>query len=101
MEKRRISARQVIADLKAGMSAVDLMEKYGITEKALRYVLKRLVESGLMTELQYYERTDLSESAVARALSHEPVHVLNCPRCGRALPEDGGECDFCRRVTLG
>lgn len=100
MDKRKISARQIISDLRAGLSDDELMEKYAITAEALRYILKRLVESGLMTELQFYERMELTESDVLKALSDNPNHVLNCPGCGRPLPENEEECEFCGNVTL-
>ena len=101
MRKRKISARQVISDLHAGLSDHELMAKYKLTVDSLRYIFKRLVESGLMTELEFYQRMDLTESDVFRALSDDPHHVLNCPRCGRPLPEDGEECSYCQSVTLG
>jgi hypothetical protein len=101
MDKRKIRARQIVSDLSAGMNDRDLMEKYQVNLDSLRYLFKRLVESGLMTELQYYERMDLTESSVFRALSDKPDHILNCPRCGRPFPEDGDECEFCGSVTLG
>ena len=54
MAKRKISARRVIEDLRAGLSNDELMEKHNMSPESLRYVFKRLVEAGLMTELQYY-----------------------------------------------
>lgn len=100
MVKRKISARQIMSELRAGMTDRELMEKHNINAESLRYIFKRLVESGLITELQYYERLGLSESDLFRAFSDEPGHVLNCPRCGARLPEDGQECMFCKSVTL-
>jgi hypothetical protein len=100
MGKRKIGAKQVLSDLRAGASNRELMEKYNINEGSLRYIFKRLVESGLMTELQYHERMDLTESDFFRAFADKPDHVLNCPRCGAHLPEDGQECTFCQGVTL-
>jgi rubrerythrin len=101
MGKRKISARQIVTDLRAGMNDSDLMEKYLVNLDALRYLFKKLVESGMMTELQYFERIELSESTVFKALSDNPDDVLNCPNCGRPLPEYGQECEFCGNVTLG
>lgn len=101
MAKRKASARQVITDLRAGLSNDELMEKYNISPELLRYVLKRLVEAKLMTELQYYERMDLTESDLFRAFSDKPDKVLNCPHCGAQLADDGQECRFCQAVTFG
>lgn len=100
MGKRKISARQILADLRAGMTDRELMEKHNCSPESLRYIFKRLVEWGLMTELQYYQRLGLAESDLFRAFSDEPSPVLNCPRCGAHLPEDGQECKFCQSVTL-
>ena len=101
MGKCRISARQMVSDLRAGMNDRQLMEKYQVSLDSLRYLFKRLVESGLMTELQYFERTEISESSVFKALSDNSDGVLNCAKCGRPLPEYGQECEFCGNVTLG
>ena len=100
MAKRKISARRVIEDLRAGLSNDELMEKHNMSPESLRYVFKRLVEAGLMTELQYYQRMDLTESDLFRAFSDTSHKVLNCPRCGAHLPEDGQECMFCKSVTV-
>ncbi len=101
MAKRKKSAKLVITDLRAGMSNHDLMEKYNLSPEALRYVFKRLLEARLMTELQYYERTDLTESDLFRAFSDKPDKVLNCPRCGAHLSDEGQECPFCQTETFG
>lgn len=101
MAKRKLSARQVITDLRAGLSNDELMEKYNISPESLRYVFKRLVEARLMTELQYYQRMDLTESDLFRAFSDTSDKVLNCPRCGAHLSDDGQKCRFCQAVVFG
>ncbi len=99
MAKRKIAAREVISDLRSGMSNQELMVKYSLSCKALRYVFKRLVEDGFMTEMEFYERTDLTESSVFRAFSEKTQELLTCPRCGNPLPEEEAECEFCKNVT--
>ncbi len=101
MAKRKLSARKVITDLRAGLSNDELMEKYNISPESLRYVFKTLVEAGLMTELQYYQRKDLTESDLFRAFSDKSDKVLNCPRCGAHLSDERQECPFCQTETFG
>ncbi len=62
-------------------------------------VFQEAGQAGLMTDLEYYERSKLTESDVFRAFSEEPDAVLKCPDCGAPLPEHGGECMFCQ--TMG
>jgi Mor family transcriptional regulator len=38
MAKRTINAKDILADIKAGMNNAALMEKYGLSEKGLRSV---------------------------------------------------------------
>jgi hypothetical protein len=67
MEKRKIKAKNVARDVHAGMGDTLLMEKYSLSAKQLEGVLKTLVDADLITHMQLYERTSLSDSQVTRA----------------------------------
>jgi hypothetical protein len=60
MEKRRIKAKDVAADVRAGTGDSLLMEKYSLTPKQFEKVLKQLLAGDFIDHLQYYERTTLS-----------------------------------------
>ncbi len=47
MSKLKISAKQVLNDINAGMSNAELMEKYGVTSKGLEAVFSKLRDAGL------------------------------------------------------
>jgi hypothetical protein len=49
MEKPTIIAKDVVEDLKAGMTDGELMEKYRLTTKGLSSLFRKLVEAGLMS----------------------------------------------------
>jgi hypothetical protein len=98
-KKIRIRASEVVRDLRAGMTDLELMEKYRLTPELLRYVFRRLVEAGRMTELEFYERTSMSESGLFRAFSGESHACLKCHRCGRTLTEEEEVCSFCTTIS--
>jgi hypothetical protein len=60
MEKRKIRAKDVAADVHAGMRDSLLMKKYSLTPKQFEKVLKQLLAGDFIDHLQYYERTTLS-----------------------------------------
>ena len=67
MSKRKIRARDIVADIQAGMDDTSLMEKYVLTSNMLEKILRQLVEADLITHFQLYERTQLSDTQVTRA----------------------------------
>ena len=44
-----------------------LMEKYNLSRKQLEMVLRKLLDADLITHMQLYERTSLSDTQVTRA----------------------------------
>jgi hypothetical protein len=99
MGKRKITAKEIVSDVRLGLTNSQLMAKYQLRVEALRYICTKLVDAGLMTELELYERTNLTESEVFRAFSEASEPVLKCARCGSRLPEEGEECLVCRTVS--
>ncbi len=63
----RVKAKKVVRDIHAGMNDVLLMEKYHLNPKQLQQVLEKLVEADLITHMQLYERTQLSETTITKA----------------------------------
>jgi uncharacterized protein (DUF433 family) len=45
-DKRKISARELLTDVRAGLNDSNLMEKYQLDKEGLQYLLRRLVDSG-------------------------------------------------------
>ncbi len=64
---RKINAKDLARDVQGGMGDTLLMEKYHLNAKQLESVLRKLVDADLITHMQLYERTSLSDSLITRA----------------------------------
>ncbi len=67
MGKRKIKAKEVAQDIHAGMGDTLLMEKYDLSAKQLEIVLRSLVNLDLISHMQLYERTTLSDTQITKA----------------------------------
>ncbi|MEW6111423.1 MAG: hypothetical protein AB1664_04775 [Thermodesulfobacteriota bacterium] len=65
--KNKIRAWPFIKDLRAGMADNALMDKYKLSAGQMERVLEKLVDAGLLHELELYERTTLSDTLVTKA----------------------------------
>jgi hypothetical protein len=76
---RKVKATDVARDVQGGMGDTPLMEKYRLNPKQLESVLRKLVDADLITHMQLYERTSLSDSQVTRAFvdSHAAIKELD------------------------
>jgi hypothetical protein len=91
-QKRKISAREVVSDIKAGMRHSQLKAKYGLSNDSLESVLRKLVSAGALTE------KDLAETRVEGTMSAEDTStaaIVSCPGCRSPLPEGTTECPLC------
>jgi hypothetical protein len=57
-EKKTLSAKSVRKDLKLGLSNDDLMEKYQLSSKGLRSLLKKMADAGLISPDELQRRSD-------------------------------------------
>ncbi|MGO9569495.1 MAG: zinc ribbon domain-containing protein [Desulfomonilaceae bacterium] len=78
MPKQKISGKELVADIRAGVNYRDLKTKYNLTGAALDGVLQKLFTSGLV---QYEELPEKPSST--------------CPRCGLPLEQDESPCKGC------
>ena len=67
MSKRKIRGQDVARDIHEGMGDSALMYKYGLSPKQLETVLRKLLSADLITHMQLYERTTLSDSQITKA----------------------------------
>ncbi len=86
--RRRINAREVVSDIKSGMSDFLLMQKYALSSKGLQSLFRKLLAAGLIG------RSDLSEEARQGEDSIQ-LDSVRCPACG--MPQFGSfdECPQC------
>jgi len=57
----------VARDVHAGIGDTLLMKKYQLSAKQLEGVLRKLVDADLISHLQLYERTSLSDTQITKA----------------------------------
>ena len=98
MTKRNLSAQSIVQDIRSGLTDSQLEEKYRIKPDAVPFLMRRLVDAGLMTDLEMYERKSLSESDLMRAFKGIDEAILRCPVCGNRLPQENVACARCERL---
>ncbi len=66
-QKRKLSAKEVLADIRAGMYDEQLMQKYKLSTASLQSLFGKLLKAGLIT------RSELDQRAKSPAVSVELV----------------------------
>ncbi len=72
--KRELSAKEIVEDVRAGMSDQDLMDKHRLTSKGLQSVFRKLMAA------QYLNENELSERMPILADDEEVTHSRRLPR---------------------
>lgn len=79
-DKREISAKNFVKDVRSGMSPSDLMRKYKLSQKGFRSVLKKLIKAKIMSTAEINSRTWLTQSIkVVGGLRSAPRHEIKFP----------------------
>ncbi len=87
---RKISAKAIMIDLKAGMSDTELMEKYNISFQGLQDLFGKLVNAKLATRAYFDNRASkqvglMNNQETSRTCPYcgytSDEHFANCPRC--------------------
>lgn len=93
MDKRKITAREVLRDIRSGLSDQDLMEKYTLSAQGLQSVFHKLVSAGVITQPELDDRVPITERTVDLGLFICPAcgniqgtEFATCPRCGFTAP---------------
>ena len=105
-EKTSVSAKQVVADIRAGATDDFLMKKYGVSEKSLQSLFHKLVAAKAITQAELNQRVSAVEEVEAVIIEEEaakPVppspistqRVFKCPACGKPQESDRLECLDC------
>ncbi|HMK37346.1 MAG TPA: hypothetical protein VK463_19890 [Desulfomonilaceae bacterium] len=91
MPKKKISANELLTDIRAGMDDAGLMEKYGISAKGILTVMNTLIWKGLMSPSELAERRSLAKTVFMPVLKCPACHEIHfskqdkCPKCGHML----------------
>jgi hypothetical protein len=67
MSKRKIVARELVADIRTGMDDDALMKKYQLSPQNLDRLFSKLVEVDFISVIELQERARLSDSQEIRA----------------------------------
>jgi lipopolysaccharide biosynthesis regulator YciM len=89
---KKISAKAIMADLRAGSSDAELMKKYNLSYSALQDIFSKLVEANLATQA-YFNKRALKQSPV---LSSENS-TRTCPHCGYSTATPFTKCPRCEQ----
>ena len=90
-ERKSISAKEVSADIKAGITDEQLMKKYGLSPKGVEALFRKLLNAGIISQAQIAEREvsqqrmqapeaslrSVSETAKIAAVSESTAHRSN------------------------
>jgi hypothetical protein len=73
--KKKVSARDIILDISAGMSDAALMKKYKLSDKGLRSVFTKLLDKGFLSEKDFYSRPNQADGrlALTTTTAHDTV----------------------------
>ena len=91
---RKISAKSIMEDLKAGMADPDLMEKYKLSFQGLQDLFSKLVQAKLATDAYFSKRAMKQASRPA-----EKEKNRTCPYCGYSAAEQFVRCPRCGQDT--
>jgi hypothetical protein len=86
--KRKISAKEFLADVRAGLTDVGLMDKYDLSAPTIHTLFKKLADSGLMSHTEMEQRMPLSDRSVS-------LEVYRCPACNMPQFTKFEECPQC------
>lgn len=91
MAKRKITARDLLADLHAQMTDFELMGKYKLSAQGLQSVFNKLVKAGLITQAELDSRASVTDKTVDLGFV--------CPSCGYLRNEEFDQCPRCGFAT--
>jgi len=66
--KLKISANEVLTDLRAGMDDEELMAKYNLSFRQLQRLFRKMIQGGFMSPLQLAQRLCVTKSQVTDAI---------------------------------
>lgn len=66
-QKKKIKAREFVADLRSGIEDDSVMTKYSLTRDQFHRLLRMAVDSGLIDSQELYDRISHSKTAITRA----------------------------------
>ncbi len=94
MQKRKITAREVLQDIRAAKSDKTLMEKFNLSAQGLQSLFDKLVRAGVVTQDELDDRVPISERTV-------DLGLFICPACGNIQGKEFVKCPRCEFSVPG
>jgi hypothetical protein len=92
VEKRKLTARDILKDIRSGADDAALMKKFRLSAQGLQSVFNKMLKAGVVTQQELDERVPVSERTVELGL-------YVCPACGNIQGKEFTECPRCGFVT--
>ncbi len=89
--KKKISAKEIMVDLKEGMSDSDLMGKYGLSFQSLQELFTKLIDAKLATKA-YFEKRAMKQATGRRPKGDK---TKTCSFCGYSGDQAFQKCPRC------
>jgi hypothetical protein len=96
--KMRLSAKEILADIRSGLDASALKRKYGLSDKSLDKVYLKLYQAGLLKKHEKPLRASTA-APIASHLGDPQGAEWKCPACGKAQASEVPECPICGIVV--
>jgi len=87
-EKRKISAKTLVADVRAGMTASELMSKHDFSKASLDKALDKLKSANLLSDRDI-------DTLQERSHPQELPWTFKCPKCGLPQNQKAETCQDC------
>jgi hypothetical protein len=98
-EKRKVSARQILTDIRSGMGDSELQRKHSLSDRSLEKVYRRLLTAGALTEAYMRDRGLTVPSPTDSSKEDGEASGWQCPSCGARQPKEVPECPVCGVVV--
>lgn len=91
MVKKKINAKELLSDIRAGMDDESLMSKYGLSNRGVLLAMNRLIWAGLMLPSELVERRSLAKTVYMPVFKCSLCNDIQfskqekCPRCGATM----------------
>ncbi len=94
MEKRKITAREVLRDIRSGVNDQELMKKYSLSAQGIQSVFNKMVSARVITQAELDDRIPLTERTV-------DLGLFICPACGNIQGKEFSVCPRCGFTAPG
>jgi len=93
--KRKISAREMVADIRSGMDDAQLRQKYRLSHEAFASVCNKLINAGAIDKSEIRNRFPYAAKESSESQRKTPIQGRLCPSCNASIPSASDECPVC------